>query len=67
LFLFRVIARSKIIRRTEFRTALFGIQTLALLPSLSSNWPSSLLNGISFVNSNLDLFAPGKTFAEKIL
>jgi hypothetical protein len=63
MFLLRVFTRSKVVRRTEFRTALFGVQTIALLPSLSSTWPPTLsivLNGISLANLNIDVFAPGK-------
>jgi hypothetical protein len=64
--LMRWFSKSQIFKRTEFRTAVFGIQTLALLPSVSSSWPSSisiLLGGISLANLNVDLFAPGNVIS----
>jgi hypothetical protein len=41
--------------------ALGGVQLLALLPSISSNWPkvlSGLLNTLALTNLDIDLFAP---------
>jgi hypothetical protein len=63
VFLLRKVSRNDSLQRVEFRTTVLGIQTLALLPALSSSWPPTLsfvLNGISLSNLNIDFFAPGK-------
>jgi hypothetical protein len=62
-FLIRVVSKNRTLHRVEFRTTALGIQTLALLPAVSSSWPTSLsviLNGLSLSNLNIDFFAPGK-------
>jgi hypothetical protein len=47
----------------QIKYALYGIQLLGIFPNLSSSWPSILatfLSGLSLINLDIDLFAPGK-------
>jgi hypothetical protein len=68
ILIVRLLWKSELMKVADFKTTFLGLQTLALLPSVSSSWPdavSSLLNGISLANLNIDFFAPGK--AEQLL